>query len=71
MVAWLSREPLAEPDYVSIANPITLTEVAGTAEHPVLASLTVKFGKTRLLDNMMLPLDLNDRHGLSATLGAV
>jgi pantoate--beta-alanine ligase len=71
MVAWLSREPLAEPDYVSIANPITLTEVAGTVEHPVLASLTVKFGKTRLLDNMMLPLDLNDRHGLSATLGAV
>ncbi len=71
MVERLRREPLAQPDYVSIADPITLAETIGSTASPVLASLTVKFGSTRLLDNALLPMALNDRHGLSRTLGAV
>lgn len=71
MIDHLRREPLAEPDYVSIADTLSLEEAAGRINTPVLASLTVKFGTTRLLDNMLLPLNLNDRHGLKRTLGAV
>jgi len=32
-------------------------------------SLTVRFGATRLLDNMLLPASLNTREGLTSTLG--
>jgi pantoate--beta-alanine ligase len=71
MVEQLRQEPLAEPDYVSIADPLTLVEAIEPTDSPVLASLTVKFGATRLLDNALLPMELNDRHGLSQTLGAV
>ena len=71
MTDYLRRAPLAEPDYVSVADPVTLVEARGAADSPVLASLTVKFGSTRLLDNALLPLNLNDRHGLNRTLGAV
>lgn len=71
MVEYLRREPLAEPEYVSIADPKTLAESKEPTDSPVLASLTVKFGTTRLLDNALLPMDWNDRHGLSQTLGAV
>jgi pantoate--beta-alanine ligase len=71
MVEHLRQEPLAEPDYVSIADPITLVESVEPTDAPVLASLTVKFGATRLLDNALLPMELNDWHGLSQTLGAV
>jgi len=71
MIDRLRGEPLAESDYVSIADPLTLIEATGTKDSPVLASLTVKFGTTRLLDNALLPLDLNDRHNISRNLGAV
>ena len=71
MIDRLRGERLAEPDYVSIADPVTLIEASGIKESPVLASLTVKFGTTRLLDNALLPLSLNDRAGLRRTLGAV
>jgi pantoate--beta-alanine ligase len=71
MTQQLRQEPLAESDYVSIADPVTLAEATAPTDSPVLASLTVKFGATRLLDNALLPLDLNDRQGLRWTLGAV
>jgi pantoate--beta-alanine ligase len=50
MRAVLAREPLADVDYVSVADEATLLEV----EHvggPVLLSLAVRFGSTRLIDN--------------------
>jgi len=44
---------MAQIDYVSIANPDTLTElrkIRGRA----LVSMAVKIGKTRLIDNVTL-----------------
>lgn len=52
--ALLAAEPLAVPDYVSAADPETLAEI-GTATGPVLVSVAVQFGTTRLLDNVLLP----------------
>ena len=53
MRATLASEPLAEPEYVSVADALTLREldlVSGTA----LLSLAVRFGSTRLIDNELL-----------------
>ncbi|MBI4082432.1 MAG: pantoate--beta-alanine ligase [Candidatus Lambdaproteobacteria bacterium] len=50
----LAAEPLARPDYVSMADPETLEELA-TLQGPALASLAVRIGATRLIDNMPLP----------------
>ncbi|MGA7732513.1 MAG: pantoate--beta-alanine ligase [Chloroflexia bacterium] len=51
----LAAEPLATPDYVSVADPVTLEELddRGTATE-ALASLAVRIGKTRLIDNFIL-----------------
>jgi pantoate--beta-alanine ligase len=65
----LKREPLAEPDYVAVTDATNLIEQREAGEAPMLVSLTVKFGNTRLLDNMLLPADLNTRAGLTAVLG--
>jgi len=46
----LGREPLAEPDYVSVADGRTLEEL-DSVEPPALLSLAVRFGATRLIDN--------------------
>ena len=46
----LATEPLASPDYVSVAATTTLREL----EHidgPALLSMAVRFGSTRLIDN--------------------
>ena len=53
MIALLKKEPLAEIDYVSIANPETLDEL-GKVTSQALVSLAVKIGSTRLIDNIML-----------------
>ncbi len=50
----LMREPLAQVDYVSLADPETLDELAD-ARDGALASLAVRIGRTRLIDNMLLP----------------
>lgn len=71
MAEHVRQEPLADLDYVSVADPVTLAEAMGQVDSPLLASLTVKFGTTRLLDNALLPMALNERHGLDRTLGAV
>lgn len=71
MTATLDTQAQGIADYVSIADPQTLAERTAPADTPVLASLTVRFRTTRLLDNMLLPFSLNDRAGLTAVLGTV
>ncbi len=46
----LAAEPLAAVDYVSVADGRTLREL-DRVEPPVLLSLAVRFGSTRLIDN--------------------
>jgi pantoate--beta-alanine ligase len=53
MAAVLAREPLARVDYVSVADPDTLQE-RDHARPPLLISMAVFFGPTRLLDNLRL-----------------
>jgi pantoate--beta-alanine ligase len=52
--AELAREPLARPEYVSIADAATLAELE-RVDRPALLSLAVRFGDTRLIDNEPLP----------------
>jgi pantoate--beta-alanine ligase len=49
----LESEPLANVEYVSVANPETLEEITGSLDHG-LVSMAVKIGKTRLIDNLVL-----------------
>jgi pantoate--beta-alanine ligase len=54
MRAVLAKEPLAQVEYVSVAATDTLEEldsIAGLA----LVSLAVRLGRTRLIDNIVLP----------------
>jgi len=53
MTALIQKQPLADIDYVSIADPETLDEL-DTVKPPALVSLAVKIGKTRLIDNVVL-----------------
>lgn len=69
MLNEMLSEPLAEPDYMSVADAATLRELDAPTDQPLLLSMAVKFGATRLLDNMLLPADLNTRAGLTAVLG--
>jgi pantoate--beta-alanine ligase len=50
MLAELADEPLAETDYVSVADMTTLAEL-DRVDGPALLSLAVRFGTTRLIDN--------------------
>jgi pantoate--beta-alanine ligase len=50
MFAVLTAEPLAEVDYVSVADGRTLAEL-DRVDGPALLSLAVRFGGTRLIDN--------------------
>jgi len=49
----IQKEPLAQIDYVSIADAETLEEL-NLIDRPALASLAVRIVKTRLIDNMPL-----------------
>lgn len=51
----LAGEPLAEVDYVSVADAETLEELVEPVSRPVLVSLAVRIGQTRLIDNLLLP----------------
>jgi len=53
MLALIQKQPLADIDYVSIADTETLDEL-DTVNPPALVSLAVKIGKTRLIDNITL-----------------
>jgi len=54
MMEILQAEPLAQPDYVSVANLDTLEELE-MIDGKALVSLAVRFGSTRLIDNAVLP----------------
>jgi pantoate--beta-alanine ligase len=53
MTALIQKEPMADIDYVSIADAETLDEL-DMVEPPALVSMAVKIGKTRLIDNVVL-----------------
>jgi pantoate--beta-alanine ligase len=49
----LSKEPLANPQYMSVADPETLEELSGAVERALL-SIAVFVGEIRLIDNVIL-----------------
>lgn len=51
MRATLAEQPLAQPQYISVADAETLAELAAV-DRPALLSLAVRFGATRLIDNV-------------------
>ena len=53
MISLIQKEPLAQIDYVSIADASTLEELK-TVDRPALASLAIRIGQTRLIDNTIL-----------------
>jgi pantoate--beta-alanine ligase len=53
MKALIKKEPLADIDYVSIADAETLEE-SDRVRPPALVSMAVKIGSTRLIDNIVL-----------------
>jgi pantoate--beta-alanine ligase len=53
MASLIQKEPLARIEYISIAHPETLEELT-EIDQPALVSLAVRFGKTRLIDNIAL-----------------
>jgi pantoate--beta-alanine ligase len=50
----LAREPLAQVEYVSVADLTTLQEIDGKITRGALVSLAARFGATRLIDNVIL-----------------
>jgi pantoate--beta-alanine ligase len=54
MTALIGSEPLAQIDYISIADAKSLEELA-EIDCPAVVSLAVRIGKTRLIDNIVLP----------------
>jgi len=57
MISLIEKEPLANTEYVSVADAETLAEL-GRINSPTLVSLAVKIGKTRLIDNYVLCKDI-------------
>jgi pantoate--beta-alanine ligase len=55
----LATEPLANPDYVSVADCASLRELE-RADESALLSMAVRFGSTRLIDNELIECDRAD-----------
>jgi pantoate--beta-alanine ligase len=53
MTDLISQKPLGKIEYISLASALGLEELE-KAEPPAVISTVVKFGKTRLLDNILL-----------------
>jgi len=53
MKALIQKQPLADIDYISVADTETLDEL-DTLKPPALVSLAVRIGMTRLIDNIVL-----------------
>jgi pantoate--beta-alanine ligase len=53
MTDLIQKQPLAEIDYISIADAETLDEL-DTVRPPALVSMAVKIGRTRLIDNAVI-----------------
>jgi len=54
MTSLIKTEPLGNVEYVSVADAETLEELV-KIDRPAVISLAVKIGKTRLIDNILLP----------------
>lgn len=57
--AMIREEPLAEIDYVSVNDGVTLREVERIGDR-VMVALAVRIGKTRLIDNLQMNLGGED-----------
>lgn len=55
MRATIEAEPLAQIDYMALCHPDTLKPL-DRIEDPALAALAVRFGETRLIDNLLITL---------------
>jgi len=53
MIGLIVKEPLAQIEYISIADNETLHEISNISK-PVLISMAIRIGKTRLIDNIIL-----------------
>jgi pantoate--beta-alanine ligase len=58
----LAGEPLADVEYVSVADDRTLDELS-TVDRSALLSMAVRFGETRLIDNEILDPDAEQEPG--------
>jgi len=65
--ATIEAQPLARIDYVSINDAATLQKVDKLNERPALLSLAVFFGKTRLIDNVVL--EQTKKHDAAGAVG--
>ncbi len=53
MAGLIQQQSLAHIDYVSIADALTLNEIE-VVQPPAIISLAVRFGQTRLIDNILI-----------------
>lgn len=67
----LGKEPLINIDYIALNDPANLHGVHTAIETPLLLSIAAVLGKTRLIDNCLLPWSLNTQEDLTALLGCV
>jgi pantoate--beta-alanine ligase len=51
----IAAEPLAALDYIAVNDATTLAPLAQLNDQAAVISLAVRFGKTRLIDNLLLP----------------
>lgn len=59
-------------EYVSINDPVTLAPVNDfESDQPLLISTAVRLGRTRLIDNCLIPMRLNSRDDLTRILGGI
>jgi len=65
----VSAQSLADLNYVSLSDPLTLEDIVAPTDSPLLFSIAVQIGKPRLLDNCLLPLSINTRDGVTQVLG--
>jgi pantoate--beta-alanine ligase len=50
----INGEPLAKPEYIEVKNANDLSDVKNLKKEKIVLLAAVKFGKTRLIDNMIL-----------------
>jgi pantoate--beta-alanine ligase len=64
--ATIESEPRARIDYVSVTDADTMEKLDKLDDRPVLVALAVHFGKTRLLDNIVLNQSRAGRNGAAS-----
>ena len=50
----IESEPLAQIDYIAVVDNETLEPIEKVRENAVLIAVAVRFGKVRLIDNIVL-----------------